>query len=340
MKKLISILLAVAMIISLGVPAFAVETEEPQYGVIKVEYSDKRGSIESLNVMIKDGFLYADAESFGSRLGCDVIVGNSNVNIVAFSDMSYTNNPVLIVAFFYDDTTVYYHPLGGSSVTYTAPAPCVQNEEGTWILLSYTLNLLGGSRNLAGDTLVVQMPEPSILAVANIICTNYSLLSFDWADDFGYEEKTINKMNGASRMVTLLNGLLEFDGSSWTCFVDWHAFDRKFGRSLSAMMCTYSANELTESIEEIDTMLDVFHDEGALGSILQAQKMMIDSDVKSWQAICEEQLKLLKAGSGTLPQYNMAYQQFERATRKQDLFAAAGGDAAASSLPVSWRVAK
>ena len=326
MKKLICFLLAIVMTVSLAIPVFAEESEEPQYGTIKVEYSDARGTIENLDVMVFNGFIYTNVDSFCSRMGYVLEPGESMVDIRAFSDLWMDNAATLVLKFCINDTTVYYTPNCGISIEYTAPTPCIQNERGIWVPLSYTLNLLGGSRNIIGDVLVIQMPSPSILSVATVIAHNISLLSFDWVDDFGYDEKTVSKTDGASRVVTLFSGLLEFDGRAWSSFVDWDAFDKKFGKTLAAMMCTQSEAELKEYIEDVEGMLDVFSPKGAIGSSLHVQQAMIDSDVNAWAKICEEKLAQLKSGCGTLPQYKMAYQQYERATKKQDLFSAVGGN--------------
>lgn len=326
MKKIISILLVVAIISCLAIPAFAQESEEPQYGTVKVEYSDSRGSIEKLEVMVLDDYVYANVDSFSIRLGYCYEQKENVVSIYTFTDLWGDQTPALALHFRIGDTTVSYNPLCGIEIEYTAPAPCVQNDRGIWVPLSYTLTLLGGSRNIAGDVLVIQMPSHNILSIAAMITNNGEALSFDWTDDFGYSETVTSVMDGAGRVVTLFSGLLEFDGRAWSSFVDWNAFDKKFGKTLATMLCTNSTDELKESIEEIELLEDVFDSDGALGSVLQTQKIQIDSNVDTWKTICEEQLEKLKTGSGTLPQYNMAYQQYERATKEQDLFSAVGAD--------------
>lgn len=326
MKKIISILLVVAIISCLAIPAFAQESEEPQYGTVKVEYSDSRGSIEKLEVMVLDDYVYANVDSFSIRLGYCYEQKENVVSIYTFTDLWGDQTPALALHFRIGDTTVSYNPLCGIEIEYTAPAPCVQNDRGIWVPLSYTLTLLGGSRNIAGDVLVIQMPSHNILSIAAMIANNGEALSFDWTDDFGYSETVTSVMDGAGRVVTLFSGLLEFDGRAWSSFVDWNAFDKKFGKTLATMLCTNSTDELKESIEEIELLEAVFDSDGALGSVLQTQKIQIDSNVDTWKTICEEQLEKLKTGSGTLPQYNMAYQQYERATKEQDLFSAVGAD--------------
>lgn len=326
MRKIISIILVIAITTSLAIPAIAEETEAPQYGSIKVEYSDSRGSIENLEVMILDGYVYANVDSFSSRLGYKWEQNENVVSIYSTASLWGEQPPALTLHFRIGDTSVSYNPMCGIEVEYTTPAPCVQNERGIWVPFSYTLYLLGGSRNIAGDVVTVQMPAQNVLSIAAMITNNEPALSFDWVDDFGYSEQTTNVTDGAARVVTLFKGLLAFDGSAWSSFIDWNAFDKKFGRSLAAMLCTYSSDELMESIEEVEVLVDVFDDNGALGSMFQTQQALIDSDVNAWSKVCELQLNNLKAGSGTLPQYNMVYQQYERATKQQDLLSAVGAD--------------
>ena len=318
-------MLAIVMTVSLAIPVFAEESMEPQYGTIKVEYSDARGTIENLDVMVLDGYVYAHMASFCEKLGYQWQQENGLVTIYA-AGIWYDEAPALAIHFRPGDTTVSYNPLCGIEIEYDAPTPFIENDRGIWVPLQYTLTLLGGSRNIAGDILVIQMPTANVLSVAAMIMNSGGVLSFDWVDDFGYSETATNVTDGAARVVTLFEGLLSFDGSAWTSFVDWNAFDKKFGKTLATLMCTYPSDELKDSIEEVEVMLDVFADDGALGSMLRTQGALIDSDVNAWEKICEEKLAQLKAGCGTLPQYNMAYQQYERATKKQDLFSAIGAD--------------
>lgn len=285
MKRIMSILLAFSIAISLLVPVFAAESDEPQYGTIRVEYSDALGSIEPLEVMVLNGYVYANVDSFSARLGYCWEQNEDLVSIYTFTDLWGDQAPALAVHFRIGDEKISYNPLCGIEIQYTAPAPCVQNERGIWVPLSYTLNLLGGSRNVAGDVLVIQMPTRNVLSIAALIVNNGDSLSFDWVEDFGYSETATDVANGASRVVTLFSGLLEFDGSAWSSFVDWNAFDKKFGRSLAAMLCTYSTDELMESIEQAEVLLDVFDDDGALGSMLRSQQTMINSDIAAWDAI-------------------------------------------------------
>lgn len=68
MKKAISLFLALVMMISMSVSAFAAESSE-EYYTIQVEYSDNTGHQESLDIMIQNDNVFVDAEMLAERLG-------------------------------------------------------------------------------------------------------------------------------------------------------------------------------------------------------------------------------------------------------------------------------
>lgn len=326
MKKVICILLAISLMLSIATPVFAEESDEPRYGTLKVEYSDALGSVERLSVMVKDDHVYADAVALSDRLGYNCIQDGDLVSIYTENNFFYPNAPLLAVHFYVNKSKVAYNPLFGAEYEYTAPAPCIVDENGVWVPLTYTLVLLGGNSTMLDDTLLIQMPQNNVLSIAATIVNNEDTLSFDWVSHFGYSEITTNVTDGAGRIVTLFSGLLEFDGDAWLSLIDWSAFDKKFGKSLATMFCTNSAEELQESIAQVELLLDVFSPEGKAGEMLRNKQIRIDSDVTAWKNACDEYLKLLEQGSGSPTKYNMLYQQYERAVDDQSLFAALGGD--------------
>lgn len=326
MRRAVCFLLVISLVLSLAIPSFANEIEEPQYGTINVEYTDSIGSIEHLDVMMQDSHVYADANILSERLGYKCMQEGDVVSIYANNDLFSHNVPLLAVHFRANSTDVSYNPMFGAECQYTAPVPCIINDKGIWVPLAYTLVLLGGNSTALTDTLLIQMPQENVLSVAALIANNEQYLSFDWVDDFGYSETTTDVTNGAARIVTLFSGLLEFDGAAWLSLVDWSAFDRKFGDLLVTMFCTYSEEELDENILQVEALLDVLSEDGKFGSLLHNKQARLDSDVTAWQTACEEYLNLLEDGSGSPAKYNLLYQQYERAMDKQTLFATLGGE--------------
>lgn len=326
MKKVICFLLALSVIFSNAMPVFAQEVDNPQYGVLNVEYSDALGNIEQLAVMVNDGYVYADAIALSERLGYRWQQSGDFFSIYTENNFFYPSAPLLAVHFHMNEAKVAYNPLFGAEFEYAAPAPCVANDRGVWVPLRYTLVVLGANSTIVEDTLLLQMPKNNVLSIAAMILNNEDTLSFDWISHFGYSEAVTNITDGAGRIVTLFSGLLEFDGDAWLSLLDWSAFDKKFGELLVTMCSTYSADELEEMISQVETSLEVFSDDGKLGEMLRKKQYTIDADVSEWGKECEKYLEMLENGSGSPVKYNLLYQRYEKAMDQQELFSALGGE--------------
>jgi len=81
MKRLLSLILCVAVLVSTTVTAQAKEGEDEAYHTINVEFSDSDGAIETLQVMVKNDNVYANAEELGKRLGYQVNISKEYVSI-------------------------------------------------------------------------------------------------------------------------------------------------------------------------------------------------------------------------------------------------------------------
>ena len=92
MKRIISLILILS-IASCGWPIFTYAEELEKYLTIPVEYSDNIGNSEQLEIMVKDGCVYANAEMLAERLGyslgkeeeCIVIYNTENEDIFYFA---------------------------------------------------------------------------------------------------------------------------------------------------------------------------------------------------------------------------------------------------------------
>ena len=69
MKKIISLLLCVVMLMTSTNVVWAVEIKEEIYNTIYVEFSDNIGNRERIEVMVKNNHVYVNAEELGIRLG-------------------------------------------------------------------------------------------------------------------------------------------------------------------------------------------------------------------------------------------------------------------------------
>ena len=69
MRRLISLILCIAMLISSSTVVLADESTEEVYNTVSVEFSDSIGNIETLQIMVKNDNVYANAKELGERLG-------------------------------------------------------------------------------------------------------------------------------------------------------------------------------------------------------------------------------------------------------------------------------
>ena len=102
MRKIISLVLCIAMLISSSNIVLADEITEEAYHTVPVEFSDNIGNAETLQVMIKNDNVYANAEELGTRLGYEVGMSEEYVSI--YNRDADENVPYGLTVFYYDST--------------------------------------------------------------------------------------------------------------------------------------------------------------------------------------------------------------------------------------------
>lgn len=78
------------------------EITEEAYHTVPVEFSDNIGNAETLQVMIKNDNVYANAEELGTRLGYEVGMSEEYVSI--YNRDADENVPYGLTVFYYDST--------------------------------------------------------------------------------------------------------------------------------------------------------------------------------------------------------------------------------------------
>ena len=189
MKKIISLILGIIIIVSTCLPSFAEGVNEGYY-TIQVEYSDNIGHYEPLDVMIRNGNVFADAKMLAERLGY-TFDENSEGIVIYNKDLS-NGLPFGITQFRYDNKQVSHMLFNMMIDTYTAPFASVKNSEGCWIPLEYSLLLLNSGMMIAENALLIDIPSKRIIDYFYSIANNADIYNFDWADDFGYTETDID----------------------------------------------------------------------------------------------------------------------------------------------------
>lgn len=326
MKRVISLLLIVAMIFPfIFIITFAEENEE--YVSVNIEYSDKRGSVEQLELMQKNGNVFANAEMLVKRLGyefgsddeCIIVINRKNDEL-----------PYGVTQFFLDSTKVSQTLYTNINDSFEAPFASVKNEHGCWIPLEYSLLILNSGLLLVDDCLLVDIPEKDIIDYYYDIAKNINVYGFDWNKDFGYAEYDWKIIGFCSHYINVLNGLLESDSDSWGSlfqfFIKSSSYDKKFGEDLALLLCTESDSELEALINKMEIYQDVFSPKGKLGSLLADRADYLDAEVKMLYENCESILKDVKRDNNSAAIYNKSYQAFQNALDRKTWFSKTGGN--------------
>lgn len=328
MKKAISLFLALVMMISMSVPAFAAESSE-EYYTIQVEYSDNTGHQESLDIMIQNDNVFVDAEMLAERLG--YTFGENGESAVIFNKDTSNNLPFGITQFKYNSTQVSHMLFNNMIDTYEAPFASVQNNEGSWIPFEYSLLLFNSGMMITDDAVLIDIPTKRIIDYFFDVAKNSTKYGFDWADDFGYTETDIKVLGGSSHLINVFNGVLGFDGASWASLFQQFAgsmdsYDKMYGENLAMLLCTESDKELQASIDQVDMFINLLDEDGNLGEMLSSTSAMLDSQVGTLYENCEDILQKVKDGNSPLVSYNKSYQALEAALDRQTWFSNTGGN--------------
>lgn len=324
MRKIISLVLCVAMLISSVNVVFADEKEEEVYNVVSVEFSDNIGNLETLQVMVKDENVYANAEELVVRLGYDVSISDEYVSV--YNKEASGNIPYGLTVFYYDSTTVSHMLFTQMVDTYEAPFETIRNEKGVWIPLEYSLLLLNSSMLIVENTILIDMPSKNVIDIYVDILKNNQTYLFDWQDDIGLSEENEDTMGKASFVVTMFNGLLYGDGDSWVQFIqnfalDSSAYDSKYGEELARLFCTYSDNELKKETEKMQELMSRFTGEGALGKAINEIDTELDKNIEGLLDTSTQLKAQIDAdNSAGIAAYNKSYQAFENACDTADFF--------------------
>ena len=183
MRKIISLVLCIAMLISSSNIVLADESTEEAYHTVPVEFSDNIGNAETLQVMIKNDNVYANAEELGTRLGYEVGMSEEYVSI--YNRDADEKVPYGLTVFYYDSTKVGHMLFTQMADSYEAPFETIKNENGVWIPLEYSLLLLNSSMLVVDNTILIDMPSKNIIDIYMDVLKNNRTYLFDWQGDIG-----------------------------------------------------------------------------------------------------------------------------------------------------------
>jgi hypothetical protein len=328
MKKVISFVLAVVLMLSCNISAFAIE-DFTNYKTVsmEVEFSDNVGKSEYLTFMLKDNNVYVLATELALRLGYTILVQDECV--VIYNDSSDVL-PYGITVFLYNSTAVGHSIFSQMIDDYEAPFPSIKNGDDAWIPFEFSLMILGSSVSIIDNVLCIDIPEKSIVDVFYTVMKNRERYNFDWTDDFGYSDSDMGKIGSASHVINVFDGILKFDGDSWLQLFqafanDTSAYESKYGEDIALLLCTESDKELVAETKKIKKLKDPLSSDGKIGKMLSQYSNLLDTDATAWANTCEAILNEVQDGNSAWAQYNKAYQALEKALDKQTWFSNTGG---------------
>lgn len=324
MKRVIGIILCIAVLICSPAKYYGQETDENLYKTIDVEFSDNVGTTEAIQIMIENDHLYVNAEQIGHRLGYSVQVGDGYVSI--YNKKASDTIPYGATKFNFDSLEIS-HMLFNRTVNYEAEFESRKNKQGAWIPFQQSLLLLNSSVLVVDNKFLIEMPHKNIIDIFMDITRNSNTYLFDWNKDFGYTDANWISIGAASHMVNVLNGFLDLDGASWAQLVQTlmlrnDAYDDKYGQAIAKLFCTYSDKELREQVEEMKGVMQHFDGSGTFGKTLKALEKEIPSDAEigQLQKTCETLKNEIYAGNGNTAKYDVSYQILERAVDDANRF--------------------
>lgn len=325
MKKTICIVLIFTFLFSLSIPALSVDKSE--YKTLNIEYSDKKGQLEPLNILVKNKCVYADANQLVKRLGYTIKMSDNNRIVI--SNLENANIPRMLLIFHVNDTKVEYYMVNSVYQNYSAPFAPIKDNTGIWIPLKYSLAALNCSFLIVDNIMTITMPKKTLNDVVYEVALNYSDLQFDYLEDIGYTNTDLNILTGANHLVNIFNGILTGEGESWAFLFqqfwgDFSSYDSKFGEEIVKLFCTNSDKELEALNEKVSLLNDVLSSDGKLGQALSQIKLNIDEQVDSLYGQCNAYFENIQRSNSDLSKYNTSYLQLERAFNKQTWFSNTG----------------
>lgn len=325
MKRIISIVCCVIMLMSSAYTVSATEIGDMQnsYTTLSVEFSDNIGQYENLDIFVKDEHVYANAEQLGERLGYQVEVGK---DYAAVYNKQFSNSvPYGLTTFYYDSKKVG-HMLFNKMVDYEAPIETIKNDDGAWIPLEFSLLLLNSSDVVLDNQVHIEMPQKNIVDLYMDVLKNNDRYLFDWKNDAGASDGAIFAMGSSAYIVQLFNGVLDTDGASWLQLMNGFCsntdiYDAKYAQDFAKMFCTYSDEEINQSVSDIKEALKPFNGDNWVIKSIKNIGDLYDDKIGELSKISEDLKKKIDAeNKASMIAYNKSYQEFEKLYDRADFF--------------------
>ncbi len=297
------------------VTVFSAESEE--YITVPVEYSDKVGSTENLDLMVKDGNVYVNAERLADRLGYKVINSDKYIEIYNEDNSSL---PIKSIKFFYESTQIEYLLFSKITDIYQTPCPSIKNDKGSWIPLEYSLLILNSGNLILDKSILIDIPYKNIIDYFYEVTMNAKVYNFDWFKDF----QAFMEIDRA-QSIFAFNRSLNLDGDLWEAVFQSFAiepfkYDKKYAENSSLLICNESVDELKASVKKLEIYSDVLKSQGKIEEVLNRHTVNLDSEVDILYKEVEGIWSSIRDDNPFCSSYNRSYQALENAFDKQTWF--------------------
>ncbi len=308
-KRFISLLLVISMLITASPAVFAAENF--QYGSLTIHMVNDAEE-KDIPVMIRKGYLYTDAETIAQLLGYSCEVNSDNIVFLANRQKG---------VFLSNDNKVAYHNYSGKVQNYKLPCKYIINDAGAWVPMQYMLYLLGSYAFVDGNNVYIQSPEVDVFEMyytfVSHSSTSGNLLWFDIVKEFGASEA----FAVANREVNLLSGLLDLEPSSIVTVVsqyfgDWSAFEARFGDTIAVLFASKAEDELRNMIDDGTGIYNLVSNKGDLATSIDDMDEFYDQELVYWTRYRD----YLKMNNPTYASYSNALDKVDDIIKRQGVW--------------------
>lgn len=261
-KRITALLLVFAMLFSFCPNVFADSKE--QYGTLSVKWFSAEKT-ESLTVMVKDNYVYADASVLAEKFGYDFSVSGDRAVIVNYSPLRtivFNENSKDVI---YINGNICSHD--GTLFNYSIPCKAISNENGFWVPFVYVLRLLDSG--YLPESSVISTPITTALSNSYTLSNKIQDYKFDIIRDLGDSNLRLR----LCQEVTALNDIVHLDPSGVIPAITLgflpSTYSIKYTEQLATLFCTQSQDEVRELADQISTAYDILSDSGELADIMK-----------------------------------------------------------------------
>ncbi len=249
MRKIVSVLLACALVFSLGVPAFADSVSVSYYSLdMKQTFFDNTVDTVTVDLMIYPSKeeVYINAEDLGVLSCYNFKLSEEDC---AYADESRGH---LVYYKFNTKKMLVYH--SGQPISYKMPYAAKYVDGVAWVPLDFGMKMLNMNYTITEDGAACCVPYETVFSVAYRILQGE--FKFDYATDLGYSDLAMFGMETGAFLANLFSGIVAMEGSCWgtlitSIFGNKDLYDGMMAESVCDLFVMPAQNEVAEKVKGI-----------------------------------------------------------------------------------------